>query len=103
MLEIPIQAIPNQEFSFLIDAVRYTMALVTLNDNAMAATITRNDVVLITCERIVSGAPLLPYQYLVADHGNFSFVTVNDEAPYWTEFNATQRLIFATPGEIANV
>lgn len=103
MLEIPIQAIPNQEFSFLIDANRYTIVLTTLGDDAMASSVSRNGIQLTTFDRLVSGQPLLAYPHLVAGIGNFSFVTNNDQVPYWTEFNVTQKLIYATVGEIQNV
>lgn len=94
---VNIRAIPNQRFGVLLDGDRYELELKSCN-GVMCATISRNDVLLVSGLRCVAGTPLLPYRYL--ERGNFIFVTENEEYPDWMKFGATQSLVYVTAAEV---
>lgn len=98
MIQVPVEAIPNQTFGVRLDNERYSLTLKAIDDN-VAVTIVRDGVTLVSNQRAVAGSPLLPYTYL--ESGNFIFVTENDEAPSWRLFNATQFLVYLTASEVA--
>lgn len=100
MQSIPLQSVPNQSLSVLLNGSRYVITLQELDVEMCGVTIERDNVVLVSNARAVSGFAILRYQYLQADAGNFAFVTANDEYPHYLKFNTTQQLIFATTAEI---
>lgn len=97
MLQIPLQALPNQAFSVLLENVQYDFRIEVTN-NVMAAEIFRNNELVISGQRIVAGFPIIPYLYL--ENGNFVLLTMNEDYPDYTQFGITQFLIFANQAEI---
>ena len=97
---IELQQVPNQRVSVELDGDRY---VIDFNDigNVTAATVTRNDEVLVSGQRVVAGTPILPYQYL--ESGNFIFITDDGELPVYTEFGGTQTLYYLTQAEVVAV
>jgi hypothetical protein len=100
MFEIPLQALPNQQFSVQLDNISFDISIDT-TVNAMSATVTRDDVLLVSGLRLVAGTPILPYRYL--ENGNFFLTTLNDALPFWTEFGVSQFLLFATETELLTI
>jgi hypothetical protein len=97
---IPLDAIPNQEFSVRLDGRHYTIALRECGD-VMAATIARDGVQLVSGLRCAAGTPLLPYPHLVGDAGNFIFTnTVAGEIPWYENFGTTCMLIYTSAAEL---
>lgn len=103
MIVIPLEAAPNQVITLRAGAERYELRLRDIG-GMMAVDVTRGDEAIVTGQRAVAGAPLLPYQYLEAGAGNFIFVST-DEAdgaiPYWPAFGTQTRLVYATAAELA--
>lgn len=97
---IPLQSVPNQELSCLLDGLRYVITLKELDSEMCMVTIERDGVVLVSNARAVAGYAILRYQYLQQGAGNFAFVTANDEYPHYSKFNTTQQLIYASDAEI---
>lgn len=97
MVIIPLSSIPNQTFSILLDQSFYNITLKEAN-GIMVSTIVRDNILIQSGARIVSGFPLIPYKY--QEQGNFTFSTLNQEYPYYTKFNTTQVLYFATAAEL---
>lgn len=96
---VPIQAIPNQEFTITINGVTYDITLKTVEDFT-AASLTINGVDTIDGSRTPAGAPLLPYKY--EENGNFMFTNSNSfRMPFYTNFNVTQVLLYFSPAELA--
>jgi hypothetical protein len=100
MIDIALQAVPNQAFSVVLEDARYAVTIKEAN-GVMVADITRDNVVLIQGTRITAGTPLLPYRYL--ESGNFVLLTQDDALPYYTEFGTTQSLVYVTKAEIASL
>lgn len=99
MIDIPLQALANQQLTIQLDTLRYD---ITLKETAgcMSATILRDGVELVIMGRVVAGTPLLPYGYL-SEPGNFVLTTEADELPWWPSFGVTQFLVYVSAAEIA--
>lgn len=94
---IPLQALPNQSFSVLLDNINYDIRIM-LTNGVMSFDITQDNVVIVTGQRAVAGYPIIPYRYLTS--GNFVVTTMNDELPDYTQFGITQFLIYASADEL---
>lgn len=97
MIEIPLQALPNQSFSILLDQTQYDIRIESTN-NVMSFDIVRNNIAIVTGARSIAGFPIIPYKYL--EDGNFIILTMNEEYPDYTQFGITQSLIYASQAEI---
>lgn len=97
MQEIALQAIANQTLAVTLDNRIYN---ITLKEAAgiMAADIVRDNVPIVTGQRVVAGFPIIPYPYL--EEGNFIILTANDDLPDYTQFSTTQTLIYASQAEL---
>ena len=97
MLNIPLQAIPNQSFSVQIDNNTYDLSIYDCG-NIMAVDIAINNTIIVTGSRAVPLNFLLPYRYL--ENGNFLITSLDDEYPDWRRFGLDQFLIFASQAEL---
>lgn len=97
MIEIPLQAIPNQSLTIRLDNNFYQITLKEI-EGLMAITIIRDGTPIVIGERIVPGYPIIPYRYL--ENGNFAFLTLDDEYPYYPQFGVTQQLVYASQSEL---
>lgn len=98
MIDVNIQALPNQSLSIQADGARYDITLKEAN-GVMSATIVRDGVTLVENVRLVAGSPVLPYLYL--ERGNFVLTTMDDDLPYYSLFGVTQFLVYLTADEVA--
>lgn len=99
---IPLDPIPNQSLSILLDGHRY---VITIRDIGamMAVTIERDSVTIIDGVRAVGGFPLLPYEYLSDGTGNFIFTNTDEGAiPRFEDFGTKCQLVYSTSAEIAD-
>lgn len=107
MIQIPLQAIPNQSLSIQLDNNQWDILIRATQDNPdgstgiMAIDITINNVVIVTGQRAVCGFPIIAYQYLV--NGNLAFVTSNNEYPDWRQFGISQYLIYVSNDELEEI
>lgn len=99
---VSLSVVANQLLSVDFDEVRYDLRFRTINDNQMCVDITINDVQVLSGQRVIANAPLIPYVYLADSGGNFFFETLDNELPYWDKFNISQRLIYVTADELSN-
>lgn len=97
MIELDISPIPNQTISITIENNFYDITLKACN-NVMSCDITRNNILIQSGIRIVSGEFLINYPYL--ENGNFLFITDNDDYPFYKEFGVTQFLLYFSNQEI---
>lgn len=77
---VPVDVIPNQSLSAVLDGRLYDMRFIALA-NGLAVDIARDNVPLVTGSRVLPGEFLLPYDYL-AD-GNLLMLTENEAIPTW--------------------
>ena len=97
MMQVPIQAIPNQSFSILLDNNQWNVVLKTAEDTTIISlTLNGNDV--IDSARAAAGSLIIPSQY--EESGNFFFTTANEQLPYYTQFNINQSLLYASAPEL---
>lgn len=105
MINIPIQAIPNQSLSIQLNTVNYNIVLRDCG-NVMAMDLSINNELIISGQRLVPSFPAIPYAYL--ENGNFVFVTPGEDGflipgivyPYWDKFNVDQFLVYASQEEL---
>jgi len=101
MVEIPIEAIANQELSVTLDGIRYVITLREGNGQTCNVSVQINGVTAISNVRAMPLQNILPYEYLEGVGGNFAFVVDDGESyPYWENFATTQRLIYASHDEL---
>lgn len=98
MINIPLQAIPNQSLSIQLNSEQYDIRIHDCTNGVMAIDIVINSVPLLTGIRLVGNYPIIVSEYM--QNGNFILQTKNDEYPDYTQFGVTQYLIFANPSEI---
>lgn len=98
MLNLPISALPNQEFQVVLDQNSWDISIKATN-GIMAVSLTLNNNIVIQGARAVAGALIIQSQYL--ESGNFFFITQNYELPDYTQFGITQSLIYVSAQELA--
>lgn len=98
MKQIPLQQIPNQSFSIILDNNSWGFLIKTVEDMTVVS-LTLNNVDILDSARAVAGGFIIPSLYEEA--GNFFFVTQNQELPYYTNFKVTQQLIYISAAELA--
>lgn len=101
MITVPIESTPNQQFTIDLGGSSYQITLKAIAD-MMYIDIVRDNVAVVSGQRCVSGALIIPYNYLTPTQGNFAFITSPDEMPYYDLFNITQSLVYLTADEINN-
>jgi hypothetical protein len=95
---IPLQAIPNQDFTITLDNNLWEIGIHTCN-GIVAVTLTLNGTLLIENLIGASCAPIIPAQY--QENGNFVFLTANQQLPVYSQFNVTQSLFYFSASELA--
>jgi len=100
MIDIAIQALPNQNLSVQLDEFRYDLTIKEAN-GVMSMSVVRDDVVIVSNVRLVSGSPVLPYRY--QERGNFVLTTVAEELPYYPAFGVTQFLVYLSDAEVSEL
>lgn len=97
MQNIPLQIIPNQSFSIVLDNNQWNFVLKTTN-GVTAVSLTLNNNSVIENMRAVANQKIIPSQYEEA--GNFMFLTQNFQLPDYTQFGITQILVYITASEL---
>lgn len=101
-LIIPLGAVPNQSLSIRLEGSRYVLRLKEAG-GMMAIDIDRDGDRVVSGMRCAAGTPLLPYEYLERQAGNFMFVSSEPGAiPYWRDFGTRTRLFYLTAAEVRN-
>lgn len=98
MFNLTLQPIPNQTLTTLLDGSVYDMTFKECN-GAITCDITRDNVSILKGQRVVAGNPIIPYKYL--EKGNFVLTTLNEELPDYTQFGASQMLVYITVADLA--
>lgn len=106
MIEIILSQTPNQSFSIELEGHQYDFIFMSINTNnlpgvgIMAVDIVRDNILLVSGNRLPPLFPLIPYRYLENGEGNFIFTTLNDDYPDYNQFGITQSLLYLTASEV---
>lgn len=100
MIDIPIQAIANQQLSIPLDGHRFVLTLKEAS-GGMVCTVERDGDIILQNQRLTGDNFVLPYNYLHSGLGNFFVFTQSEELPWWEQFGVTQFMVYATAEEIA--
>ncbi|MDR0736815.1 MAG: hypothetical protein LBF51_08335 [Zoogloeaceae bacterium] len=103
MNEIPLEAIPNQKLSVLLDEAWHDITLKTLKNGACVVSIARDGQAVIEGARACPNRALIPYRHAEGDAGNFAFLTEGGDYPQYDQFGTSQRLIYASAEELARI
>lgn len=98
MQQIPIQQLPNQSFSIILDNNTWNFLIKTAG-GATVVSLNLNNVDILDSAQAVSGSFIIPSLYQEA--GNFFFLTQNQNLPIYTQFNVSQQLIYISAAELA--
>lgn len=101
MQTVPLQMAPNQSFALRLNDQSFALRIKEAV-GVMVADVTIDGVEVLSATRIVAGTPLIPYRYLTGA-GNFILLTEGGALPDYQQFGVTQRLLFASPSELAAV
>lgn len=100
MYKIELYNIPNQEFEIEYDNIKYKIKFRTIQNNFTIADIYIDNELVKSSVRCCPNMPIIPYNYLRRNGGNFVFYCINGEYPHYTLFNKTQSLLYITSEEI---
>jgi len=100
-VEIPIDRVANQSLSVQLDNNRYDIVIRDIG-SAMAIDLSINEESVISGQILVSGSPVIPYEYLEVG-GNFVFNTELYDIPYWESFGVNQELVYVTEQELKEI
>lgn len=98
MIIVPLQAIPNQSFSIVLDNNTWGLKLKTVEDTTVVS-MTLNGITVIDSARAVSGSFIIPSEY--QESGNFLFTSASFQLPYFDQFGVTQALVYLNAAEMA--
>ncbi len=98
MMQLPIQALPNQEFQAVLDGNAWDFTIRSTN-GVMSMTLLLNGATVIENMRCAAGSFVIPSQYEEA--GNFLFLTAGNQLPDYTLFGTTQSFLYASAAELA--
>lgn len=98
MQKIPIQAIPNQEFTTVLDGNNWDI-IIRQTNGVMSISLALNGTKIIENLRTVAGRLIIPSRY--QESGNFIFTTADFQMPDYVLFNVTQGLFYISAAELA--
>ncbi len=98
MMVIPLQAVANQSFSVPLDGNQWDITIKSVA-GAVGVTLYKNGVIVVKNARAVGGMRIIQSRY--QEDGNFAFLTKDFEIPDYTQFGASQSLVFISAAELA--
>lgn len=96
---IELSAIPNQSFTIVLDDIRYGITL-KATKYFMICDVSIDGAVVVTGQRVLQDCPLIPFQYLEGDGGNFGFISDTETDPWYEFFGDTQFLVYFSRAEL---
>lgn len=100
MQVLPLQALPNQSFSVLLDNNQWDIEIRDTNGTT-SITLTKNGVIVVENARAVAGVRIIPCEY--QEDGNFAIISVDQSVPNYAQFGVTQSLIYISEAELNSV
>jgi hypothetical protein len=101
MMPINLQAIPNQEPTFISDGQQYDIRVWFDGDDMMFMDVTVNGTVVASSCPCIVGQMVLPYAYLEGEGGNFFWTTASGNNPQYENFGSGDVLLYASNAEMA--
>lgn len=97
MQNIPIQAIPNQQFNIVLDDNRWDITIKSTK-GTVSVTLIRNGQVIVSNARAVAGMRIIPAIYQEA--GNFAIISQNQSIPEYSQFGVSQFMLYLSEAEL---
>lgn len=91
--------LPNQKFNITVDKGILNIELRTV-DNITLMSVSHNGNNIVSSIKVAPNVLLLNYKYLQEQYGDFVFTTVNNEYPYYKNFNNANKLYLLSYDEV---
>ncbi|MDR2093031.1 MAG: hypothetical protein LBP58_06930 [Azoarcus sp.] len=101
MIELALDAIPNQRLSAALEGAYWEIEIKTLDNGTTAVSLWRDGETVIQGVRAMPNRVLIPYAYREA--GNFAFLATGDDYPDYPRFGADVRLVYASAAELSEM
>ena len=101
MIIVPLQPIPAQTLTIVLDDVQWGITLRSVQGGVLAADFDRGGVRVVSGVRCLSSVVLIPWRSIEAGGGNFVFDTPAFAFPDWQHFGDTHTLYYASAAELA--
>ena len=98
MFKIKLSNIPNQSFEFMYDNKTFTVQLRTIQNMTFASIFLDGEALLHS--QICTPNNFINLHKYISVGGKFYFKCVDNEYPYYKNFNASQELLFYTEEEL---
>lgn len=98
MIDVSLQAVPNQNLSIDLGGFPYDITVKEAR-GCMVLTLVRDNITILDGVRLVAGSPVIPARYQEA--GNFVLLTPDDALPYYDQFGISQFLVYLDAAEVA--
>ena len=98
MIQIPLQAIPNQNLKYQAEDELYDITIRTTK-YATHISISRDDEAIISNQILIPNSLVMRYNYDVTN-GNFIFESMQDNLPDYNKFGVTQFLYYVDNSEL---
>lgn len=102
MLTFDLSQLADQTFTTQVDDDRYTVRIFSI-PGTMACDVSRNEIQIVTGQRITNACGLIPFLATEGLHGNFILLTKNNELPNYNKFGITQTLVYMSLEEIKDI
>lgn len=106
MKRLSLLDLPNQNLEFITPLARFDITLNQVTPTLLLSTCSKrvNESGVVTLlysgYPVVTRQPLIPFKYMVGTHGNFYFITPNNELPTYTRFGIDHRLYYLNDEEL---
>jgi hypothetical protein len=97
---IPLESLPNQTFTVVLDSNQWVVTLKTTN-GVISVSLSLNNIDIVDNARAVANELIIQSEYL--ESGNFLFLTQNFDLPNYTQFGITQSLIYLSAVDLAGL
>jgi len=99
---VPLQSSPNQQLALRIDGANFDITIKEAR-GCMLFSLRRDGQAIVDSVRCAPMIPLIPYEYLEGDAGNFCFTTQDDAYAHYSRFGGQDILHYMTAAELAAI
>lgn len=91
--------LPNQKFTFSDNGLLIEVTLKTI-DNITLMSISANGNNIVNSVKVTGNTPIMKYDYLQKQYGDFVFSTTDSEYPVYSNFNSSNKLYHLSYEEV---
>lgn len=100
MQVLPLASTPNQSFTFTTSNFRFDIRVAS-DGGGVTVSLSEAGAVIVSNTRALAGEAIIPYRY--KEKGNFIFLTLDEELPFYSLFGVSQFFVYLSPDEIEDL